>query len=132
MIRRGAIGAALAALLAARIAGAAPSPPVPIPNVNVSPAPAFIGQPAVPVGALGICAARVSNDSMFQRPWLLRTRFKLGSFRLRRAISMRAPSRERNRKFAVTLSERNSGSELNAGSSSIAKFSRSNPGWGSR
>ena len=69
------------------------------------------------VGAARVLDARSTRYSKFQCPWLLRTRFKLGSVRLSREISKRPWTRDVSRNEAVTSSERNMGSALNAGSS---------------
>ena len=84
------------------------------------------------MGATTVFEVRSSKLSTFQCACEFRTRFTLGSVRLNRAISKRPRSREVTRRKAVTSCARTMGSALNSGSSCTTKFSRSNPGRGSR
>jgi len=84
----------------------------------------------LPVGAIGVLAALSRRSSRFQCPWLLRTRFKLGSEKSRRAISNRPRRSDLMRSVAETSCERNMGSAPNWGASCTTKFCNSNPGRG--
>src|SRR5580692_826037 len=87
---------------------------------------------AFPVGASARCALRSTSASRFHPPFMPCTRFRLGSVSSSRPISRRPRRSDISRKDAVTSLARSIGSAPNAGSSYTTRFSRSNPGRGSK